>query len=156
MAKKQEFGLVLLTQESNTSDIITALDSAIKSIKEIETTPWKSQGYVDFGNGTTIDLKTEQKIDTLIKAFSVVQSKETAYNKAVETLALDSAPIFSICGANTEAFLHDVRLRIMIIQQDSKLNKLKAAKEKMALFMTQAEQRALALKEIESILGLNK
>ena len=142
---KEEKGLTVKTP---VPDMLATLEERIKGIKTITDTPYKTTGNLEsFG-----DIKKETKVENLIRAFSSVMGRERAYGEAAKELGKTTFPQFEISGGDSEAWKHDIKLRISIIEQDETLKKLTTFKDKMTSFLSEEEQKGMLLKEMESYL----
>ena len=88
----------------------------------------------------------------MIKAFSSIKGRETAYNAAAEEMNIDTYPVFEVNGASAEDWKNDIMLRIAIITHKEKLDKLTEYKERMTSFMSKEEQKAALLQEMAAFL----
>lgn len=145
---KKETGLATIDIK-NTPAILDKLDQALNALKKIEESPYKTSGSLDgFG-----DIKSETKIENLIRAFSMVMGKSEMYTKAQQELGLTKVPIFTIGGGNVDDWKQDILLRINIITHNAKYKKLKEAKEKMAKFLSEEDQKNMILKDLQDLLA---
>lgn len=141
----------LITVDTSTSTILEKLDAEIKKLKHIEETPWKTTGNV---TGFPVNIQKETLIPNLIRMGSVVKAKEEAYNKYAESdLNLSRYPSFEDNGATAEGITSDISLRIAIIEQKERMDKLKEYKDKMSKFLSEAEQKANLIKDMEKFLA---
>lgn len=120
------------------TSVIKKLEDAIKKLKHIEETPWKTEGVVEGFPGLSI--KTETLIPNLIRMHSSIFGRADAYNKSQEILGV-TAPPFTVSGFSPEAFEADIKLRIEIIEQKEKLDVLKGFKAEMQQFITEKDKK---------------
>ena len=138
-----------IAKTGDVASVINVLDAKIKSLDHISDSKYKTSGKLDgFG-----DLKTETKIDNLIKAYSSIKGRETAYNNAAEDMGLTTYPQFEVNGSTADEWKSDIMLRIAIINHKDTLDKLTAYKEKMQQFMSKEEQKAVLMAEMAGFLG---
>ena len=151
MATKSNKSEVSLEVAVNTptAEVLAALDAKIKSLKRIEETPYKTQGNLT----GVCNVKTETKIDNLIRAYASVIAREKVYVEAAEELGHTTYNVFTVDGGTREDWKHDIKLRTDIINYDETLTKLKVYKDKMSSFLSQQEQKEMLLKEMQSFLG---
>lgn len=143
VAIKSQFDL------KDTAGILEKLDGALAELKRVEESPYKTSGQLDgFG-----DIKSETKIDNLIKAFSSVKGRANAYTDASVDLGIKTCPAFNVNGGSVDDWKHDIMLRIEIITYKEKYDKLKSAKEKLAVFLTEEERKIAILSELKDVLG---
>ncbi len=150
MAKKvNEESTTGLTVSTPTPDLLAALDAKIASLKHIEETPYKTTGTFS----TFSDVKSEMKIENLLRmAGSVIGMKES-YDKGQKAVGLKAAPLFNINGGTQEDWISDIKLRIEIINHKETFDKLTAYKDKMSKFLSEADQKAMLLKEMDEFLN---
>jgi hypothetical protein len=148
MAVKKGLELV----SSSTPEIMRKLDAEIAKLKAIETTPWRT-------NGTLIEpfknpIKEEKLIENLIRMGSSVKERERAYNDyAIKDLGLKTFKSFDINGLHAEDFTADIQLQMAILEQKDTLEKLKSYKERMSKFLSEADQKAELLAELDEFLN---
>lgn len=127
----------------NTTGILDKLDLEISQLKAIETTTWKTNGDLEgFGN-----IKSEKKIENLIRAYSFVLAKSKFYNESALALGVKTFPVFTI-GGTLEEWEHDIKLQISIVSHQDKYDKLKKAKDALSKFLSEDEQKMAILKEV--------
>ncbi len=130
-------------------DMLVTLKKRIESIKRITDTPYKTTGNLEgFG-----DIKAEQKIENLIRAFSSVRGRADAYAKASEELGLGTVPEFSISGGNVEDWKQDIKLRIAIVEQDTTLKKLEEVQKEMSELLDKEDRKAIVADKLAALLG---
>ncbi len=140
--------LAVAISSGNIPEVLQALETKMKEYEFIQDSKWKTSGTIE-----SFNIKTETKIENLIKCLSICIAKETAYDKAAEAMGLSEYPAFNIGGASVEDVKADVLLRKAIIEQKETMDKLASFKEKAAKFMSEADQKALFFKEMESFLS---
>ena len=140
-----------LTVKTQVPEILSVIEEKLKSIKKINETPYKTTGNLEiFG-----DITKELKIENLIRAYSMVASKESSYNQASKDLDLNEVPAFTVSGGTKEDWKHDIKLSIAIVQQDTQLKKLTEYKDKMSKFLSEEDQKSMLLKEMAEFLKEN-
>jgi hypothetical protein len=138
-----------IAKMDDVASVIGVLDAKIKSLDHISDSKYKTSGNLDgFG-----DIKKETNISNLIKAYSSIKGRETAYNAAAEEMNVGTYPVFEVNGSSAEDWKNDIMLRIAIINHKETLDKLTEYKEKMTQFMSKEEQKAVLLKEMAAFLG---
>lgn len=152
MSKKQKNAELTIKGQfdlKNTPAILEKLDSALAELKRVEESPYKTSGNLEgFG-----DIKSEMKIDNLVKAYSSVKGRANAYADASVDLKLSKVPAFSISGGTVDDWKHDIQLRIEIITYQDKYNKLKEAKDKLSKFLSEEDQKMMILKNLQDVLN---
>lgn len=138
-----------IAKTGDVASVINVLDAKIKSLDHISDSKYKTSNKLDgFG-----DIKSETKIDNLIKAYSSIKGREKAYTEAAEDMGLTTYPQFEVNGSTADEWKSDIMLRIAIINHKDTLDKLTAYKEKMQQFMSKEEQKAALLQEMGAFLG---
>lgn len=119
---------------------IELVNVELKKLKSISESVYKTPGRI---TGFPNSLQNETSISELIKMFSSVQARETAYDNAQTLLAIDSAPVFKVDGGTAKEFEHDIKLRIAIIQNKERLDELTAIKDEYTQLMDKEDRKAL-------------
>jgi len=145
-AGKQAIAVVLAGKP--TSDVLGLLEEKIKSLKHIEETVYKTTGNLD----GFPDIKTEMKIENLVRAMGSVLAREQNYIDGARALGLDVYPAFSVSGGNKEAWLHDIKHRIAVISQKDTLDQLNAFKTKITGLMSATEQKEMIMNDLAAFL----
>lgn len=149
MSKKKETALAL-THSAGVPDLLEVLNQKIAALKHIEESVYKTGGTLEgFG-----DIKTEMKVENLIRAFSSVRGRENAYNDAAKELGLKTYPVFTISGGNAEDWKKDILLRKAIIEHKDELDKLNGFKAKAAEFLSKEDQKAMLIEEMKGHFSL--
>jgi len=152
MAKKTATdspSLELAITKGGIPDVMKALEAKMKEFEFIRDSKYKTSGNLDgFG-----DLKNEKLIPNLIRAYSLVLAKSTAYENAAQDLGLSSYPAFEIGGGSTEDWRSDILLRKAIIEQKENMDKLQAFRDKAAKFMSESDQKAMFFQEMQAFLS---
>lgn len=139
---------VAVIHGANVIDSLEQIDAKLKSLKHITDSTYRtSMNLPGFG-----DLKQETKIDVLLRALSMVNGKEKAYNEAASLVDLPSYPAFTEGGGNTKDWIQDIKLRIAIINSKETHDKLQEYKTKMSTFLSQQDQKNMLEQEMNSFL----
>ena len=147
MAKTTQTSTALATPVISS---IQAVDTALKALKRIEDKVYKTNGLVE--GGFNQNLQDETKIETLIKMMGSIAGRAKSYNDAADFLGIKTFPVFKVNGGTVEDFKHDIELRIAIIQNESKLNKLKELKAKYVDLMDKEDKKAQVDAELQAFL----
>lgn len=146
MAKKETPSLEVAIRSGGIPDILAALDAKAKQFEFIKDSKYRTSGNLEqFG-----DIKNEKLIPNLIRAYSFVLAKANAYEAAAKDLGLTEYPIFEVGGGSVEDWKSDILLRKAIIEQKENSDKVQAFREKAAKFMSEADQKAMFVKEMET------
>lgn len=143
---------VELTVTSAVPSVMNVLDEKLNALKKITDQPYKTTGMLDCG-GQRIDIKTETNIENLQKAFSSVLGRKKLYDEAGEVLGIKTFKVFEVSGGTMEDWKSDIQIRLAVLQYENRKKKLQTAKEKMAKFMSEEDQKALVMKEVIALLG---
>ena len=147
--KKANTELVLDNKE--VPAILEILDKELTELKAITDKPWKTSGILDLGTGATIAIKTETKVENLVKALSSIIGRKHFYDQAQKLLELKEVPEFSLNGT-LESWVEDIKLRLAIVQYEERKNKLQEFKDKMSKFLSEDDQKKVLLNEMISYL----
>ena len=152
MAKKQEQETakaeLALDSQFSVPDVITVLDEKLKALKHVTDTKYRTSGVLD-GIG---DIKSETKVDALIRALGSVMAREEVYNRAAEELGFTTYPSFQINGCSVADWKHDIRFRIDVINHKETADKLKEYRDKMSKFLSEQDQKNMLMNEMANFL----
>ena len=130
-------------------DVLSTIREKIKSLNKIETTKFKTKmNLPGFG-----DLQKVDKVEDLIKAFSMVEGKEIAFDRAAKSLGQVGGK-FQEQGNSVEEWKHDINLRISILNYGEELKNLKALEKEASQFLSQEDQKAMFLQKLAGSLGV--
>lgn len=143
MSKKSSKSTGLALIGNSVPDVLTILNEKLASLKTITECAYKTSGNLEgFG-----DIKSENKVENLIRAYSVVRTKEFAYDAAAKDLGRTTYPAFNISGGNTSDWKQDILLRIAVIEHADTQKKLQDLTDKAKAFLTKEDQYNLFLVE---------
>jgi hypothetical protein len=148
--KKKSTALAVIGE--NPMQLVQLLDQKISEMKTIEDTKWKTSGTISI-SGMSIDLKTETKIENLIKVNAAIRIQEEAYTESQRELGVKSAPAFTASGHLREDWKADIKLRIAIINQKEELDTLKALQSEASEFITKDEKKAAFMEKMANYLA---
>jgi len=134
----------------NIPDVLTKIDQKLADLKKVTDSVYKTSGALGNGFG---DIKTEMKIQNLIGLYSSICAKEKAYEQAAKDLELNPYPEFSVNGFTSSDCKEDIKLRINILSHQEQLDKLNKAKELVSKFLSEEDQKRIALEQLKDILG---
>lgn len=140
---------VLDLDATNVPAIINALDEKLKSLSHVTDSNYRTAGKLE-GIG---DIKTMTSIDELIKAYSVICSKEQAYNAAALDLGLSEFKEFTLFGHTREDWKLDIKLRMDLITHKDTLEKINNYKSKFEKFLSVDDQKTMLLNELANFLA---
>lgn len=149
---KKSTALVVAGSVPNVLELLAAKLAELKVVTECS---YKTGGNLaGFG-----DIKSETKVENLVRALSSIRGKEKAYYETAAILGLTETPVFSEGGGNAADWTQDVKLRIAVIQHADTKAKLEALTEQAKGFLTKEMQYEIFLKEAGAMvaaLGLTK
>ena len=134
----------------NIPDVLEKINEKLASLKKITDSVYKTSGSLGNGFG---DIKTEMRIDNLIKLYSTICAKEKAYDEAAKDLGVSPYPEFSVNGFTVADCKSDIKLRIDILSHQEQLDKLNKAKDLVSKFLSEEDQKRMALEQLKDILG---
>jgi len=137
----------LTLRKTSVPTILSKLEKELENLKHISETNYRTSGIVD-----NTDIKTLTKESDLIAIFGGIITREKVYNEAAKELGRTTYPIFQIGGCNTLDWKHDIDLRIQIITHEERKSNLEKAYDKMKRFLSEEDQKAIAMKEIAELL----
>lgn len=146
--KIQNNKLVLSINSSSVVDTLDLLRQELQKIEEVTTNAYKTNGTIDNIN---INIQSETKKDNLIKMFSILLSKKEYYDKAQAKLEISTAPVFTEKGFTIEDYESDIKLRIRIIESDSRKKELESLINEAQSFMTKEDQFNQFIKKLENL-----
>jgi len=98
---------------------------------------------------SSINLQKATNIALLISVLGQLQSKEAEYNKAADTLKLNTFPVFMWEGYTLESWQHDISLRISQITQAESEKELKEVQKELTTLMTNEDKLGLLLAKLQ-------
>ena len=150
--KKTSTELAIVGSVPNVLEILAAKLAELKVVTECS---YKTGGTLaGFG-----DIKSETKVENLIRAYSSIRGKEHAYNESAKELGITNYPAFSEAGGTAADWKQDILLRKAVIEHADTKAKLESLTEQAKGFLTKEMQYEIFLKEAGAMvaaLGLNK
>jgi len=150
MGKQNANTTTALAVNTPVPEVLAAIKAKIESLKHIHDTPWKTSGVVP---GFSRSLKEETDKSVILKMLSVILAKEHWYDKAAELAGITSYAPFNEGGGTAADWIADVKLRGQIIEHKETLDKLKEAEGIMSKFLSEADQREMAMKQVQALLS---
>jgi len=147
--KKETTSIAVKGAKVNVPNMLALLDEKIKELDHVTGSKYKTSGNVE----GVCEIKTETKIESLIRAMASINGREKAYNEAAIELRLSTYPVFEIGGYSSELWKEDIRLRIDIITHEETLNKLTTYKKEMSKFVSAEEQKQMLVDDMAKFFG---
>lgn len=145
MSKKNN--VVALTAQSSVPDAINKINQRIAALKHIQDSVYKTSGKITMSGGQK-DIKTETSVLALVTAFSSVQARMEALEKAYKALGISSYPVVKIDGSTVDEWKDDINLRIQIIEQKETLDELNTYKKEWEELMDKEDRKILLLEKM--------
>lgn len=136
-------------QFASIPEVLTTIQAKIKSLGKIETTKFKTKGDLP---GFPTNIQKEEKVETLIAAYSSVRGRAAAFADAATDLGV-TVPEFSVGGGTVAEWKHDIDLRIKIVTQSDELKKLRKLEEEASKFLSQEDQKSIFFQKLIKELG---
>lgn len=124
------------------------IQAELEKLKAIQTTSYKTNGELD---GFAKNLQEETDIATLIKANSSVMGREKAFRESAADLGITKYPTFKIGNGTRDAWKHDIKLRIAIINTESRRKKLEELVKEAKSFMTLEDKRKIFNQQVAAV-----
>lgn len=135
-------------QFTSIPDVLSAIKQKIAALGKIETTKFKTNGELPgFGN-----VQKEEKVDTLIRAYSMVKGKAAAYEAAAADLGVTNQT-FKEGNGDVADWKHDISLRIAIVTQQDELKTLRDLEKEASTFLSQEDQKEIFFQKLMAKLG---
>lgn len=147
---KQSASSAVLAVATTVPEAIEVLNKKIADLKHIQDSVYVTSGKIKMSSGE-LDIKSETSVDVLVTAFSSVQARAEAKEKAYETLGINTYPQVKIDGSTVEEWKKDITLRIQIIEHKETLDKLQGIKKEWEELMDKEDRKALLLKKMQNI-----
>lgn len=134
---------------------LSEIDEKLKEVKAIESSTFKTNGEFRFNPqyvaNNPIYIFKIRDLSLLLSILAYMIEKNEHYIKAANVLGLKSFPAFQWMGYTYEAWEHDIKLRVAVVTQHDRTEKLKAARAKLETFLTEEDRLAIVLKEISDL-----
>jgi len=151
MSKKATPRTALAVQDGNVFEYLEKVQKKLKEVKQITDTPYKTPGRFTGSNGVTLDIKSEMNVDELVRGFSSIQARIKALDEGYETLGFTSHKLSQVDGGSLADWTADIKLRINIINNQEKLNKLSKIKDGLTSLMDNSQKASLLMSELENM-----
>lgn len=128
-----------------------AIEAKIKELETVKNQTYKTScqfRYNPTNSYSQLDINTTTNVSELINANAFIQNKKAQYHDSAEQLELNTFPVFKWCGYEPDLWLHDIKLRLAIINLDQDLYKLKELKSKIQPYLPEDNKIKQLLLEI--------
>jgi Xaa-Pro aminopeptidase len=128
--------------------ITEKLKEVNKAIKELggDKPCYKTDGQID----GCVKIQNDESIESLVRALASVNIRKEAFDKASKELGVDVE--FKLNGYSVEDIKEDIKTRLKVVSNKSKLDKLREAKSELEELISDEEKRENALSKVDSLL----
>lgn len=126
------------------------VNNKLKTLGVIFGASFRTHGESKLSN---INLHKATNVALLVSILGQLQTKESEYNKAGESLKLATFPVFMWEGYTLESWQHDVALRISQITQAESEKELKEIQRELTTLMTNEDKLGILLGKLEKYGG---
>lgn len=143
----------LISAGAPVTDVLANLEQMKQSLDKIYETPYRTSKQIAGLNS----IQESSSVEDLLRTLAFIQTKEKAYNAALETVTKKlgrpvSSSVFKLEGFTLEEFEHDICLRIEVIEHKAKYDKLSEFQNKMKEFLSKEDQKQILYGEIEKFM----
>lgn len=143
----------LISAGAPVTDVLANLEQMKHNLDKIYETPYRTSKQITGLNS----IQESTSVEDLLRTLAFIQTKEKAYNAALETVTKKlgrpvSSSIFKLEGFTLEEFEHDICLRIEVIEHKAKYDKLSEFQNKMKEFLSKEDQKQILYGEIEKFM----
>lgn len=153
MTKEKKNQKTVLVLSTPVTDVLSNLEQMKQNLDKIYETPYKTSKQITGLNS----IQESTSVEDLLRTLAFIQTKEKAYNNALETITKKlgrpvSASVFKLEGFTLEEFEHDIALRVEVIEHKAKYDKLSEFQNKIKDFLSKEDQKQILYKEIEKFM----
>lgn len=140
-----------LSKSANMVDIAAALKHQMDNIVDNSNAPWKTnRKFVDTILGTK-DLDQITDVYEIQALTALMINRKKSWDEAQQVLELRTTKVYAANGYSFEDWVHDFKLRIEIITQKEKIEKLRALYDEASSLMTAEDRRSQFLDKLKSL-----
>lgn len=147
-----------LEVRTNMHNMLKAIDEKLKAQTHVIESKYKTNGQFKFAplapNSSVIEIRNLKDIKLLIGIIAAIGSHSENYQNAVKALKLKTAPAFEWCCYSYEDWLHDINLRVEVLNHGQTVEQLKNAKQELLQFLSTEDKLKLTLEKIQSNLSI--
>lgn len=150
MSEKKGNEIAVLT---DTSSKIQRVEAEIKKMELLRDESTKTPGKINLSGGGSVDVSKETDNEKLVLGLASILLRANAQELAYEKVGLGgNHPVVKIDGASSEGWIHDIKLRIQINNQQARFDKLNEFKKKYEAEMDKTDRIKKLDKDFESFL----
>lgn len=147
---KKETGITLMDKNNlpTAPNALDLLKQELAGLKAITETQYKTEGKVDGFNSC---IQEESLIENLVRMHSAIFSRAKFYNESQKSLGISTLPLFKINNSTPEAFEHDIKLRIAVLQHADRKKVLEDLVKEGESFLTKEDQYKMYLDKVAKV-----
>lgn len=145
-----------MTTENRSTKLKSALESInvkINTMKKISETSYKTHGDFRFNPNYTyndaVNIFKITKIEVLLNIYAYLAPKQEEYDKAAKDCGLVTYPLFEWIGCPVKDWLHDLKLRITVLNQHRVLKHLESKRKELEGFLEKDDRLDMLLESLE-------
>ena len=148
---------LIISKQEEIQNKLALINKALNGIQTVNGKTFKTNGMFQFSPaGTSINIKEQRNVHTLIEMVSFLNAKQTGYDKAAEEMELQTYPQFKWCGNTTEDWKHDIKTRISVLTSHEKKETLLKAKAILEKYVTEETKMLQDLQSIDELIGFKE
>lgn len=138
------------TTNSKALEALNMVRERIKAIKIISEAPPRTNGLFKYNPSMSHATKISDciTVSELLHILGFITEKELMYNKAAELCQLKEYPVFTWGGYTAKDWVHDIRVRIAIINQQDNLSQLETYERELSGFLSTEDKLGMLLAKI--------
>ena len=148
MSKKSTLAVAIKDTNPNLAKAFEVLGEKMKGVKKIQESVFKTEGRL---SGFNKSVQEETDISNLVKMAGVIVAREQQYEAGAKALGLQTYPVFKAEKYSVNAWIEDIKLRIDIIENKDKLEKLKSLEDSIKSMMSNQDKLAIILADLEKV-----
>lgn len=107
-------------------------------------------------DGNTVNIQTCLDIESLLKFLGLMLEAQRRYNMAMDYLKLKEAPVAKWYSTPISAWISDLKFRINMVTNGSRIHELNARRAELTEFLTKDQRLNTALAKARSTLNTQK
>ena len=149
---KKEKNTTLAVRDKLTT-ALSSINEQLSKFEAISTAKHQTNGQFSWnpnytGGGNSIDVHKCTDLMLLLSIYTSLRTKNRDYVETVEEIKLDEYPNYSWQGHTWEQWKQDLAIRIMVVNKEKAITKLKSQKDILSKHLSEDEQLAATLNEL--------
>lgn len=132
---------------------ISVIDTKLSTFKELESSQFKTNGNFSWSNDLNdsyqVNIHECEELDALLIIYSELNSKKINYEESAKELSIKEFPTMKWQSTLVENWLHDLQIRIKMIQHHAVKEKLEADKEELQSYLSQTDRARMVLEKMK-------